>query len=71
MSEIEKINLKEKFSKFTDHWSPKVIGQLNQQLVKVVKFRGDFVWHSMKTKMSCSWSLMVHLLWSFGTKALK
>jgi mannose-6-phosphate isomerase-like protein (cupin superfamily) len=46
MSEIEKINLKEKFSKFTDHWSPKVIGQLNQQLVKVVKFQGDFVWHS-------------------------
>lgn len=46
MSEIEKINLNEKFSKFNDHWSPKVIGQLNQQLVKVVKFQGDFVWHS-------------------------
>ena len=46
MSEIEKINLKEKFSKFNDHWSPKVIGQLNQQLVKVVKFQDDFVWHS-------------------------
>jgi len=46
MSEIEKINLKKKFSKFNDHWSPKVIGQLNQQLVKVVKFQDDFVWHS-------------------------
>ncbi|GET28383.1 cupin domain-containing protein [Prolixibacter sp. SD074] len=46
MPEIEKINLKEKFSKLNDHWSPKVIGQLNQQLVKVVKFQGGFVWHS-------------------------
>ncbi|GET22652.1 cupin domain-containing protein [Prolixibacter denitrificans] len=46
MSQIEKINLKEKFSKFSDHWSPKVIGQLNHQQVKVVKFQGDFVWHS-------------------------
>lgn len=46
MSQIEKINLEEKFSKFSDHWSPKVIGQLNHQQVKVVKFQGDFVWHS-------------------------
>jgi len=46
MSQIEKINLQEKFSKFSDHWSPKVIGQLNHQQVKVVKLQGDFVWHS-------------------------
>ena len=46
MSEIKKINLKEKFTKFNDYWSPKIIGQLNHQLVKVAKFQGDFVWHS-------------------------
>jgi mannose-6-phosphate isomerase-like protein (cupin superfamily) len=46
MAEIKTINLKEKFSRFSDHWSPKVIGQLNNQSVKVVKFQGDFVWHS-------------------------
>lgn len=46
MSDIEKINLEEKFAKFNDYWSPKVIGQLNHQLIKVTKFQGDFVWHS-------------------------
>jgi len=46
MSDIEKINLEEKFAKFNDYWSPKVIGQLNHQLIKVAKFQGDFVWHS-------------------------
>lgn len=46
MSEIKKINLKEKLAKFSDHWSPKIIGQLNHQLVKVAKLQGEFVWHS-------------------------
>jgi len=45
MNKIEKINLSEKFSKFTDLWSPKIIGRLNGQLVKIVKFKGEFVWH--------------------------
>jgi mannose-6-phosphate isomerase-like protein (cupin superfamily) len=42
---IEKINLAEKFSLFTDHWSPKIAGELNGQQVKLVKFKGEFVWH--------------------------
>lgn len=42
---MEKINLAEKFSRFTDHFSPKVVGELNGQQVKLVKFRGEFVWH--------------------------
>jgi mannose-6-phosphate isomerase-like protein (cupin superfamily) len=46
MRMIDKINLNEKFARFSDHWSPKVIGQLNNHQVKVVKFQGDFVWHS-------------------------
>jgi len=40
-----KINLEEKFSKFSDQWSPKIVGQLNGQMVKLVKFKGPFVWH--------------------------
>ena len=39
------INLKEKFGKFTDHFSPKIIAELNGQHVKLGKFIGDFVWH--------------------------
>ncbi|KOP81477.1 cupin domain-containing protein [Cytobacillus solani] len=42
------INLSEKLSKFTDHWSPKVIGEMNDYQFKLVKIQGDFVWHSHK-----------------------
>jgi len=40
------INLAHKLSLFDDHWSPKIIGALNGQLVKLAKIRGDFSWHS-------------------------
>src|SRR6478735_4026631 len=43
---MEKINLQEKLSKFSAHWSPKIVAELNGQHVKLVKFRGEFVWHS-------------------------
>lgn len=42
---MHKINLAEKFSQFSDHWSPKITAELNGQHVKLVKFRGEFVWH--------------------------
>jgi len=45
MLEIKKINLREKFSLFASHWDPKIVGELNGQLVKLVKFQGEFVWH--------------------------
>tara|TARA_B100000676_G_C17811185_1_gene697518 strand:- start:184 stop:555 length:372 start_codon:yes stop_codon:yes gene_type:complete len=41
----DKINLKEKFSKFSDHWSPKVIAEMNDYQFKLVKIKDDFVWH--------------------------
>ena len=40
-----KINLAEKFSLFSEHWNPKIVGELNGQQVKLVKFKGPFVWH--------------------------
>ncbi len=40
------INLQEKLAKFSDHWSPKIIAQMNDYHFKLVKFKGDFVWHS-------------------------
>ena len=42
---IEKVNINDKLTQFSDHWSPKIVGELNGQQVKLVKFRGDFVWH--------------------------
>ena len=40
------INLKEKLAKFSEHWSPKIIAQMNDYHFKLVKLEGDFVWHS-------------------------
>ena len=42
---MEKVNLVEKLGLFHEHWSPKVVGELNGQHVKLVKFEGEFVWH--------------------------
>src|SRR5919206_4491916 len=42
---MEKINLKEKLNLFDAHWQPKIVGELNGQYVKLVKFQGPFVWH--------------------------
>ena len=43
---MDKINLKEKLSKFSDHWSPKVIAEMNDYQFKLVKIQGEFVWHN-------------------------
>jgi len=42
---IEKINLAEKFALFQDRWSPKLVGEVNDFEVKLVKLEGEFVWH--------------------------
>jgi mannose-6-phosphate isomerase-like protein (cupin superfamily) len=42
---MEKINLAEKFSLFSEYWNPKIAGELNGPQVKLVKFKGPFVWH--------------------------
>ena len=47
---IEKVNLTEKLSRFDEHWSPKVVAELNGQYVKVVKFQGEYPWHFHETE---------------------
>jgi quercetin dioxygenase-like cupin family protein len=42
---IEKVNVAEKFGRFSEHWKPKIIGELNDSYVKAVKVKGEFVWH--------------------------
>ena len=42
---MDKINLLEKFNLFSEYWSPKIIGELNGQQVKLAKFKGEFVFH--------------------------
>ena len=45
MKKIESININEKFSKFDKLWAPHIIGELNNQYVKLCKLKDDFVWH--------------------------
>lgn len=44
----KKINLKDKFSKFTKRWAPRVIAEMNNYQFKVAKIKGEFVWHDHK-----------------------
>ena len=42
---MDKVNLAEKFGRFSDHWHPRIVGELNGQQVKLAKVQGEFPWH--------------------------
>jgi mannose-6-phosphate isomerase-like protein (cupin superfamily) len=42
---MEKVSITSRLSRFSDHWNPRIVGELNGQHVKLVKFQGEFVWH--------------------------
>jgi mannose-6-phosphate isomerase-like protein (cupin superfamily) len=42
---MEVVNVAEKLSQFAQYWSPKIVGEVNDSYVKLVKFKGDFMWH--------------------------
>jgi mannose-6-phosphate isomerase-like protein (cupin superfamily) len=42
---MNKVSIVSKLSQFSDHWNPRIVGELNGQHVKLVKFQGEFVWH--------------------------
>lgn len=44
-AKLSKVNLSQKFDLFHDYWSPKIVGELNESYVKLVKLKGEFVWH--------------------------
>ena len=42
---MNKVNINQKFSLFKEYWSPKIVGELNGQYIKLAKFKGEFIWH--------------------------
>lgn len=42
---MNKVNLQEKLARFSDHWRPRIVGELNGQQVKLAKLEGEFAWH--------------------------
>jgi mannose-6-phosphate isomerase-like protein (cupin superfamily) len=47
---LEKVNVSEKLNLFEEQWSPKIVGEVNDAYVKLVKFQGEFVWHKHETE---------------------
>ena len=47
---MNKVNLREKLSLINDHWNPRIVGELNGQYLKLVKFNGPFTWHHHETE---------------------
>ena len=42
---MDKVIIREKLAQFSDHWNPRIVGELNGQHVKAVKLKGEFIWH--------------------------
>jgi len=67
---LEAVNIKQKFSLFQDQWSPKIIGQLNGQDVKLAKLEGEFVWHDHKNEDELFWVIKGTLKIEFRDKMI-
>jgi mannose-6-phosphate isomerase-like protein (cupin superfamily) len=52
---MKKINITEKFKLFNEYWSPRVVGELNGQFIKLAKFKGEFIWHSHTNEDELFW----------------
>jgi mannose-6-phosphate isomerase-like protein (cupin superfamily) len=52
---IKKVNFADKLGSFNDHWSPKIVGTVNDTDVKVVKVKGEFVWHAHENEDELFW----------------
>lgn len=66
-----KVNLKQKLSLFSDHWSPRIIGELNGQYVKLAKVKGEMVWHSHAEEDEMFYIIKGSLTLHFRDEAVK
>ena len=67
----KKINLKEKLSKFTEHWSPRVIAEMNDIQFKLVKVKGEFVWHDHKDEDELFYILKGKMIMEFRDRKVE
>jgi len=59
---LKVVNVKEKLSMFDEHWSPKIVGELNGQQVKLAKLKGEFIWHFHENEDELFWVIKGQLL---------
>lgn len=67
---IEKVNLREKLQTFRNYWSPKVVGELNGQQVKIAKFKGEFVMHHHEEEDELFYVIAGELFIAFKDKTM-
>lgn len=67
----EKINIADKFSKFSDPWNPRIIGELNGQHVKAVKLQGPFIWHHHEAEDELFWVVKGTLKMEFRDRTVE
>lgn len=64
----DKVNLTEKLTLFSDHWHPRIVGELNGQYVKLAKIQGEFVWHDHAHEDELFFIIKGRLLMKFRDK---
>lgn len=67
---MQKINLAQKFSLFNEYWSPRIAGELNETHVKLVKLKGEFIWHHHEAEDELFWVVKGRLLIKFRDRDL-
>jgi len=67
---MEKVNLSDKLALINEHWRPKVVGGLNGQEVKLVKFQGTFVWHHHETEDELFLGIAGHFTLEFRDRSV-
>ncbi|WP_430815782.1 cupin domain-containing protein [Carboxylicivirga sp. RSCT41] len=67
---MDKVNLKQKLSHFTDYWNPRIVGELNNQYVKLARFKGEFVWHKHDNEDELFFVVEGHLKIEFRDKVV-
>jgi mannose-6-phosphate isomerase-like protein (cupin superfamily) len=65
---LPKVNLSQKLALFTEHWSPKIVGELNGQHVKLAKLKGEFVWHTHEAEDELFYVISGELIIQFRDK---
>ena len=68
---MEKINIAQKLGLFSDYWNPKIVGELNGQQVKLVKFKGEFVWHQHESEDELFYVLKGSMKIEFRDKSVR
>lgn len=65
---VQVVNIKKKLALFSEHWNPKIIGELNNHKVQVAKLKGEFVWHHHEKEDELFWVIKGYLIIHFRDK---